>query len=395
MSKKNKSTPLRKEKLHIANHFNALVKAYVGDEAQRKTIMEAFLQKKPKSYAQINYPLYRFNTLTLGVLHLISFICAVSIVGYLMTLPIGGNVYALSIIAVLFLMVCEFGQHSTLNVAFENWHATNTVPQRIIMACIFFSLISIMSSAYGTYHFAQTYQLPTNAVLVGMIALSGINEILILYTTLEIHKYQKTVFQESVLVNDMHFQNSHSLFFDGMPNVQRMSTVLLDAEETPLPSGESKQVLPFAGPSIVVEKESTPYARNRPVTPDSHTAVTTAKKVKKAHKFTGNNTSSKSRNTAKTPVITKDSEGTATKKETTSRGDKKDWSFGDDTRNIRIYQGRVEKHKEGGTPSQKINLAFFSWIRDTHDFERNKTYPYTSPTQRKAWYNKEFHNLKI
>jgi len=366
---KNKGNPrptLRKEKLRIADHFNSLVKSYVGDEAQRKTIMSAFLAKKPKSYAQINYPLYRFNSITLSVLHLISFICAVSIVGYIQSLDIGATAHVLSLVAVLFLVICEFGQHALLNVAFENWHATNNVPNRIGMMCVFFSAVSILSSAYGTYHFATTYDLPTNTIITGMLVVSAVNEILILYTTLEIHKYQKTVFQESVLVNDMHFQNSHSLFFDGMPNVQRMATVLLDDKEAPtLPIGET-------GTAEIIVQPQQPYRRTRQgVTADSNST----KKVRKTSRNSKDVTS-----VTKEPVtpVTTPQKPVITKKVARSR---KDFSYSDVNRNISIYSKRIETHKDGGTKQQHDNLRFFEWIKNSHDFSRGN-YPYVEPMER-------------
>lgn len=333
--KNNKGTPppLRKEKLRIADHFNSLVKSYVGDEAQRKTIMQAFLAKKPKSYAQINYKLYRFNTITLSVLHFISFLGAVSVVGYLQTLPIGATAHALSLMAVLFLLICEFGQHSMLNVAFENWHATNTVPIRIAIMCAFFSIVSIASSCFGTYHFAQTYNLQSNTIVMAMLALSGIVEVLILYTTLELHTYQKTVYQESILVNDMHHQNKHSIFFDSMPNVQRLGTYIINDDDDSFP-------------------EQAPKQAQRPMI------------------INNGNTEVKAVTTSKSSIV----DG---------------WNKTDVNNTISSYKNKIRQRKLRGknpTKDQLTNLHFFEQVKQSHDF-RKGNFPKVDPNKRANYFD--------
>lgn len=288
MDKKNNGrtpTPLPKERLTISKHFNAIVNSYVKDESQRSTVMQAWMAKKPKSYAQINFPLYRFNTIALTVLHLLSFLGAISIVGYLQTLGIGNSFYVFALIAVLFLAIAEFGQHAVLNTAFDIKHATNTIPQLLIALVCFFSILSIVTSTIGAKHFALTYGKAGHFLAIAALFVSIAVEILIWSATWQIHQYQKTVYNESVLINDLYQDNRQNPFFNALPNVKRLKTIIAEEENQSyvLPP-VSKQILPIRSPSISVvpTPANKPYARNfgAPIA-DKQTPIVTKTKQKK------------------------------------------------------------------------------------------------------------------
>lgn len=226
-------TPLPRAKIKISEHFNALVKSYTSEQADKATIMQAWLAKRPKPYGVVYHPMYRFSKLSLGVLHLVSFICATSVVGFIMTLNIGVQAYLLSAIAVLFLAICEFGQHSTLNVACNIYHQAGEVPGRIKFIALLFSLVSIVSSAFGTYHFVQTYEVGTSSLLYGIFLVSLINEVLIIYNTIDIHKYEKSCYDESIMINDLTYENGQSTLFTSAPPPPTFRTTLIGEEKIP------------------------------------------------------------------------------------------------------------------------------------------------------------------
>lgn len=388
--KKDRGNPAPlKNHVNFSEHIRSFVSVFSDQQTAKKQIVQAYQNKRDRPASIVELPVYNFSKYTLIGLHFISFLFASSFVFYLQSLSLSyGIIVILSLITILILAFSEYGQHSTLNTFFNIRFISGLVSQRLLILAIVFSLISVSSSSFGISYFFKSRAIESNGLWYMLVFVSVIVEFFIVANTYDIHRFESRAKDEVVMLNDVCYQNGASTIFVDTPPEKMPRTII----SSPL-SDSQKQ------PMVIVqeqEEQNSPYKRNRrKVTPNSNTAVTTPKKVKKAHESTGNSTSTKSHNTHKTPVITKDSVEIATKKETTSRGDKKDWSYGDVTRNIRIYQGRVEKHKEGGTPSQKINLAFFINVRDTHDFERNKTYPYTSPTQRKEWYNKQFSNTKI
>lgn len=350
---KGKSTPKPppKEKIRISSYFSKLVQAYSEDEAKRATIMDAWQQKKPKSYGLLYYPFYRFSTMSLTILHLISFMCAVSIVGYLMTLDIGNTAYILSGLSVLVLILCEFGQHSTLNLGFNLYHQTNSVPQSIIFICLVFSLVSVASSAFGTYNFSQTYGEST--IVYMLIFISILNEILIMYCTFYIHNYQKNAYNESHLINDLYMGNEANLFFDFLPKIKRMQTHMANVPMMP----EMNQQ-----PQIILQPQN-----------DS-TGATGAKKMPTKK---GTN---KKQKTAVKPIRTPHSDENDT------------WNKTDVNTFLREYKTRAKKRTDKGkkpTIDQQKNLDFFNEILRTHDF-RKGNFPKVEPDDRTDY----FSNLK-
>ena len=233
ISAKGKGTPLPRAKIKISDHFNALVKSYTSEQADKATIMQAWLAKRPKPYGVVYHPMYRFSKLSLGVLHLVSFVCAISVVGFIMTLDIGLQAYILSAIAVLFLAICEFGQHSTLNVACNIYHQAGEVPGRIKFIALLFSMVSVVSSAFGTYHFAQTYEVGNNSLVYAILLVSFVNEVLIIYNTIDIHKFEKTCYDESIMINDLTYENGQSTLFASGPPPPTFRTTLIGEHDIP------------------------------------------------------------------------------------------------------------------------------------------------------------------
>jgi|GEM_PF-6053023 len=364
-----KGTPLPRAKIRISEHYNALVKSYTSEQSDRATIMASWLAKRPKPYGVVYHPMYRFSKLSLGVLHLVSFICAVSVVGFIQSLNLGTQGMILSAIAVLFLAICEFGQHSTLNVACNIYHQSGAVPSRIKFIALLFSLVSIVSSAFGTYHFVQTYEMKGNALLYGIILVSLVNEILIIYNTIDIHKYEKACYDESMMINDLTYENGQSTLFTSTPPPPTLKTTMVGES----PEYQRRLLTPDRGPGIIKKISE---SKNEKVNPfekivDSKPVIT-KKPIEKV----------------KTKVFTSEV------KDTVPRVNPKSFWSKDKVREKRDKYKR--SYEKSPTHHQKVRYTYFQYALDNFDkISLNGTLRIV-PKEAQKWYtnrdDKTFYN---
>lgn len=311
-----------------------------------------------------------FSTLSLSILHMISFMCAVSIVSYIMTVGIGTTAYIFSVLAILILILCKFGPHSTLNLALNLFHQTNTAPSNIVFICLLFSLVSIISSAFGTYHFSQTYGEST--IIYMLIFVSLLNELLIVYCTYYIHNYQKNCYNESHLVNDLYMGNESNLFFDFLPKIKRLQTLTTDIPNTaPTLSPPTNQK-----PKIVVEPE--PYKRTRPTEDSNNT--------KQARKTASKQNDKQSKQERKTGL--KQPENLVKTSHVEEKQDVKVWSNAEILNQLNIYRKRIEKQGDKITKANRVGHWFFNSIKD------KEQHPYITPQERAKLYKNHLHNFK-
>ncbi len=163
--------------MKTSGHLLELVRAYVDDEKVRADVVEAYNEKKPKSYAQVFNGLFRFSKLTLFAFHSLSFLIATPLVFSLAyqfilrkdqgeikilfdnILQDSSNIFDLSFmipatITVMILFLLEYGQHTTLNSLFNiffQW-GKKVVPGLALLALLF-SAASVSTSGFGAREF--------------------------------------------------------------------------------------------------------------------------------------------------------------------------------------------------------------------------------------------------
>lgn len=334
-----KERPKIKNNVNFTEHIKSFVGAFTKQQKEKKQIVQAYLNKRDRPLSIVELPLYNFSKLTLSLLHLVSFLFAVSFVYYLQTLALATPIfYALSFISVALLAFSEFGQHSTLNTLFNIKFLSGVYSQRLTAFAFVFSLISVTSSSVGIAHFFSSVGVESNILYYALVSASLLVEFFILANTYDIHRFENTAKNEVNMLNDMYHQNgTASIFIDQKP--------------------------PLFAPTNFVDTTPTIAIADK------------AEKIIKPLK-------SKTHKTGKNLVSTYVLEPLSPPKVGAST-DAKVWSNSDIKGFLRLYRDRVGKQKKAGrkiTDANKVGLWFFTSIQN------RKTYKANSVADRKALY---------
>jgi len=362
--KKNKGNPIANN-INFTEHIRSFVNAFSDSQTAKKQIIEAYQKKRDRPVSITELPVYNFSRYSLVFLHLVSLIFACSFVFYLASLGLSKGIFIIiSLITILILIFCEYGQHATLQTFFNIKFINGLISQRLVILAIIFSTISITSSSFGINQFFISRNIESIPLWYALIFITILVELFILLNTYDVHRFEYRAKNEVTMLNDMYYKNG-------------VSTIFIDNPPPNLPS--NSPTLPTATaqkPSIVVQP---PYKRTR----TSADADSNKQARKTASKQTG-----KQNKQDRQTIGFKQPEKPVKTDHIEEKQDVKVWSNTEILNQLNIYQKRIAKQGDKVTEANRVGEWFFNSIKD------KEQHPYITPQERAKLYKTHLKNLK-
>ena len=229
--------PKPDKRLSLSNRILSVTKEYVDDEEIRESMMTAFKKMRPKSYGEVNHPLYKASNRSLIPLHILSFIICMPffcIIFFLSAAAIFPEVTVLhyllpfAISAVLVAML-EYWQHVTLDNFFYNFYQNGKdVNIFLLIVSLLFCSVSVGLGLFGLDIVSMFVNVPELIMRYNMIlvAITLLVESMILFATWYVLHYMYCTTKGIQAQNDLY--KGHDYLGLDMKNVNPVTTTLPD-----------------------------------------------------------------------------------------------------------------------------------------------------------------------